>query len=211
MKPNRIIGLTGLAGAGKDTVRDMLEAEHDFFGMAFADPIRDMVGALLAENGFSTKWMFERPLKEQPIDGLDLSYRHLAQTLGTEWGRQLHPDFWLRIAQAHMESLRKGGARQFVISDVRFLNEAEWVKAQGGEVWRIERPNIAAVRDHESERQVSLIWPDKVIDNSGTVEDLWCQVSALASHDAGVVLDTAAARPLIKMGTLADLAGKPEQ
>lgn len=177
MTPFKLIGLAGLAGAGKDTVRNMLEEEHDFTGIAFADPIRNMVGALLADNGFSTKWMFERHLKEQPVDGLDLSYRHLAQTLGTEWGRHLQADFWLRIAQSRIEHHRKTGARKFVISDVRFVNETQWIKDQGGEVWLIKRPGIAAVRDHESERQIAEITADRVIDNSGSIEDLWTFVN----------------------------------
>lgn len=177
MTPFKLIGLAGLAGAGKDTVRDMLENEHDFTGIAFADPIRNMLGALLAESGFSTKWMFQRPLKEQPIEGLGLSYRHLAQTLGTEWGRHLQPDFWLRIAQSNIEHHRKTGARRIVISDVRFVNEAEWIKAQGGEVWIINRPGLAAVRDHESERQIAQIQPDRWLDNSGTLENLWTLVN----------------------------------
>lgn len=179
-KPLRLIGLTGLAGSGKDTVRRILEEDHEFIGLAFADPIRQMLGTLLAENGISTQWMYERELKEQPIDRLDVSYRHMAQTLGTEWGRKLHPDFWLRIAGEFIADQRRQGERQFVASDVRFVNEARWIKDAGGEVWRIDRPGIAPVRDHESERQVLQIEPDRVLLNSGTVEDLWCQVSALA-------------------------------
>lgn len=177
LKPLRLIGLTGLAGSGKDTVRRMLEEDHEFVGLAFADPIRQMIGELLASNGFSTEWMYERALKEQPIDGLDVSYRQLAQTLGTEWGRAIHPDFWLRIAGQFIADQRRQGERQFVISDVRFVNEAQWVKDAGGEVWRIDRPGIDPVRDHESERQVLQIVPDRVLDNSGSVEDLWSFVN----------------------------------
>lgn len=175
----KLIGLAGLAGVGKDTVRNMLEAEHDFTGVAFADPIRDMLGHLLADNGFSTAWIFERHLKEQPIDGLGLSYRQLAQTLGTEWGRQLRDDFWIRIMQRRIDFYRGRLNRRIVISDVRFLNEAEWIKGQGGEVWLIRRDGIAAVRDHESERQIGQINPDRVIANTGTVEDLWKLVNAV--------------------------------
>ncbi len=177
LKPLRLIGLTGLAGTGKDTVRRMLEEDHEFAGLAFADPIRQMLGALLAENGLSTEWMYERELKEQPIAGLDMSYRHLAQTLGTEWGRALHPDFWLRIAGQFIADQRRQGERQFVISDVRFVNEAQWIKDAGGEIWRIERPSAEPVRDHESERQALQIVPDRVISNTGTVEDLWTFVN----------------------------------
>ena len=45
--PQTIIGLVGAAGVGKDTVRQMLEENFDFAGIAFADPMRDMLGALL--------------------------------------------------------------------------------------------------------------------------------------------------------------------
>lgn len=182
-KPLRLIGLTGLAGTGKDTVRRMLEDDHEFAGLAFADPLRQMIGALLSENGFSTQWMYDREFKERPIDGLGLSYRELAQTLGTEWGRKLHPDIWVRIAGQAIASLSSRGEHQFVISDVRFPNEAAWIKEAGGEIWVIKRPDAPAVRDHDSERLVQTIAADRAIDNSGTVEDLWCQVAGLVGGE----------------------------
>ena len=58
-----------------------------------------MLEALLTECGLDYAHCFEPGLKEQPIPGLQRSYRELAQTLGTEWGRQLQgEDFWLRCA-----------------------------------------------------------------------------------------------------------------
>lgn len=184
IKPLRLIGLTGLAGTGKDTVREMLERDHGFTGLAFADPIRQMVRALLSENGFDTEYMDDRALKEQPIPTLGVSYRHIAQTLGTEWGRKcMGQRFWLQIAQAFIIDQRRQGEREFVVSDVRFANEAEWIKEAGGEVWRIERSAAAPVRDHESERHVAALDADHVITNDGTIEDLWCQVSALVGSE----------------------------
>jgi hypothetical protein len=183
-KPLRLIGLTGLAGTGKDTVREMLERDHGFTGLAFADPIRQMIRTLLAENGFDPEYMDDRALKELPIPALGVSYRNLAQTLGTEWGRKcMGRRFWLQIAHAFIIEQRRQGGREFVVSDVRFANEAEWIKEAGGEVWRIERRAAAPVRDHESERHVVAIEADRVIVNNGTVEDLWCQVSALVGGE----------------------------
>jgi hypothetical protein len=92
-----LIGLTGRAGAGKSTVASILSDQFAFFELAFADPIQNMVGTLFAEGGIDGAWMVERALKEKPTV-LGFSYRHLAQSLGTEWGRGLAPDFWLRIA-----------------------------------------------------------------------------------------------------------------
>jgi hypothetical protein len=181
--PMRIIGLTGLAGTGKDTVRRMLEEDHGFEGLAFADPLRDMIGALLTENSISTIWMYDRALKEAPIDGLGVSYRRLAQTLGTEWGRHaVGTDLWVNLAEHRISVLRSQGARAVVISDVRFLNEAAWIHTHGGEVWRIHRSSAQPVAAHISESELLSITADRNIDNNGTVEDLWCQVSALAAE-----------------------------
>ena len=178
MKTRRIIGLTGTAGSGKDTVRAMLEDHFGFTGLAFADPIRAMVGALLKETEAGPEWMTDRVLKESTIPAIGTSYRHLAQTLGTEWGRSIEPEFWLRIARARVQALQDRGERCIVISDVRFTNEAEWIHALGGQVWRISRLSAEPVRPHASEL-ISHITPDRTIDNSGTVEHLWKTLGAV--------------------------------
>lgn len=181
--PN-IIGLMGPAGSGKDTVRDIL-AKHGYFGMAFADPIREMLKPLLLACGIDLSWMTARHLKEEPMPVLGVSYRQLAQTLGTEWGRHQAPDFWLKIAAASMleVSVSTFGPPNFVISDVRFPNEAAWIRSMGGSVWRIERPGIAPVRAHTSEVLVDSITPDYTLMNDGSIGDLHSAVrDALASQ-----------------------------
>lgn len=175
----RIIGLTGLAGTGKDTVRQMLENDHDFAGIAFADPIRDMITTLLKSACVTapTAWISSRAHKEQDIPGLGASYRELAQNLG-DWGRAISPDFWVRAAAVRATGLLAQG-QSIVVSDVRYPNEAAWVRQLGGEIWRIDRPSAAPVRAHESERQVSAVVADHTIINSASVDALWCAVDAL--------------------------------
>lgn len=166
-----LIGLTGLAGSGKDTVREMLEQDHDFDGIAFADPIRDMLGALLDSMEVSRAWMVARDLKEQDIPQLGVSYRKMAQALGTEWGRALNSNMWLDIAAAKIKACQQYGNPGVVISDVRFANEANWIKSQGGVIWKILRPGVEPVREHVSEQLTELPY-DYVIDNHGTIDDL---------------------------------------
>lgn len=168
----KLIGLTGYAGTGKDTVRHILEL-RGYVGMAFAEPIRGMLRELLSSNGIDDSYMTERDRKEVIIPALGVSYRHLAQTLGTEWGRSLAPDFWLRIAGAFMDDVawdNKGCP--FVVSDVRFANEAAWVKERGGVIWRIERQQANPVRQHISETDMDAIECDQVIFNEGTLDEL---------------------------------------
>ena len=177
MSKTFLIGLTGYAGTGKDTVRDILQGEG-FAGFAFADPIRAMLRELLTSNGISECYMDERALKESPIEQLGVSYRHMAQTLGTEWGRRLADDFWLRIARAYLDDMQAQGETHFCESDVRFVNEAQWVREQGGVIWRIERPQALPVRTHVSEAELYLFKADKTIDNSGSFDQLADQVHA---------------------------------
>lgn len=183
MTPLRLIGLVGYAGTGKDTVRQLLESEHGFTGLAFADPMRTMLRALFTANGLDEKYIDERDHKEAPIEDLltdqPVTYRQMAQTLGTEWGRNLSSDFWLQIAGAHIAHRRQRGERLFVISDVRFVNEARWVKDAGGELWRIHRPDVLPVRPHASEAEIEHIECDRLIDNSGSLDDLWTRVDSV--------------------------------
>lgn len=168
-----LIGLTGNAGHGKDTVRAMLE-DQGFVGLAFADPIRQMIRELLDSTGLDNAYMDERALKETAIPGLGVSYRRMAQTLGTEWGRALHPDIWLRLAAVFIDSCVDADTTNthFVISDVRFPNEAAWVRERGGAIWRVVRPGVDPVSAHASEAEIELITPDLVIDNSGDLDYL---------------------------------------
>jgi hypothetical protein len=177
----KIIGLTGPAGSGKDTVRQMLEQNHHCTGLAFADPMRAMLAPLLDLCGVGNEWMTQRELKELPIPGLGQSYRVLAQRLGTEWGRSIDPDFWVKVAAASMAEVMniKGPNTVFVISDVRFDNEAQWVKDHGGVIWHIHRPAAQAVAAHQSENGIRPELVDLNILNKYTLRELDGQVTQL--------------------------------
>jgi hypothetical protein len=177
----KIIGLTGPAGSGKDTVRQMLEQNHHCTGLAFADPMRAMLAPLLDLCGVGNEWMTQRELKELPIPGLGQSYRVLAQRLGTEWGRSIDPDFWVKVAAASMAEVMniKGPEVVFVISDVRFDNEARWVKNHGGVIWHIHRPAAQAVAAHQSENGIWSELVDLNILNKYTLSELGDQVVQL--------------------------------
>ena len=68
-----IFGLTGRAGAGKDSVADVLEG----FGIVrvkLATPLYEMVSAM---TGLPVEYMMDRCMKEQPIPGIGKSPRQL--------------------------------------------------------------------------------------------------------------------------------------
>jgi hypothetical protein len=172
-----LIGLTGRAGAGKSTVAAYLEDEHAFEHRAFADPILEMICTLFAHCGIDGAHAIERNLKELPT-ALGFSYRELAQELGTGWGRRLSESFWLRAAELALDGAMERGD-DIVISDVRFPNEADWIRQRGGVIVRVFRNDLPPVRAHESEAHVDTIGSTWALYNFGSLETLCDQVDRM--------------------------------
>src|SRR5690348_6899955 len=96
----RLIGLTGKAGSGKDTIADRLVVNKGFTKLAFAAPMKEALNKLF---GFDPSDWYDREWKETPLPGIGKSPRQLAQTLGTEWGRDtINPNLWILLAQRRM-------------------------------------------------------------------------------------------------------------
>lgn len=166
-----LIGLVGKAMAGKSIAASYLEHVHGFHGAAFADPMRAGLKALLLMQDRD----FDPERMEIPIEWIGQSPRQLLQSLGTEWGRNLvHRHIWvIAMAQKLRPVLRIGN--DVVISDVRFVDEAEMVHRLGGQIWRIVRPGAetTAHTDHTSEQEQSRILEDATLINDGTQEELF--------------------------------------
>lgn len=120
-----------------------------------------------------------------PVATPDYTVGRLLQLFGTEVGRkEFGEDVWVdTFRRARLES----GAEMYITSDLRFENEAAYVRASGGRAYRVERPDAklaaaAAGRDavHASETQTldpKLI--SGVITNEGTLADLEGKVCKL--------------------------------
>ncbi len=174
-----IIGLAGKARVGKDTAAAYLNDRHKLAQVAFAQPIKHALTAL----GFYQEDYDTVERKNEIIPWLGVSYRRLAQTLGTEWGRELHPDFWLLLAQRGVEAREKLGCSGVVISDVRFDNEADWVRARGGLIVHMEGPARSGMavdgEGHASERGIKRQLNDVVVSNTGSLDFLYRQLDTV--------------------------------
>jgi hypothetical protein len=96
----------------------------------------------------------------------------MAQTLGTEWGRELvHPQLWVLMAQRRWDAAKAAGL-DLVITDVRFENEVEWLRGAGGRVIYLARPGVEAVSAHASEQYDASALADWVICNDNTIDIL---------------------------------------
>jgi len=174
----QLVGITGRAGAGKDTIADYLVHEHGFTKLSFAGPLK----AMLAAAGMPEP--ADRAAKELPIPGFGFTWREAAQRLGTEWGRALDPDIWVKVIEAQilqaqiLNSAYETNCR-FVLSDVRFENEAAMIRRLGGKVLFVHgrAVDLGANAAHASEAGIAFAQGlDSLIPNSGSLDDLFSEV-----------------------------------
>jgi hypothetical protein len=178
----KIIGLVGHARCGKDTVGQMIcTALPGARTLSFAEPLKTIlkdlfdwtdehVSGSLKEVGDPRYPRPPAPFHAETSATL-LTPRYAMQTLGTEWGRRCYDRIWIDYAlRRAAEMLRRGAmvtrrlgllsdqaATCVVITDVRFVNEAQAIYDAGGCLWRITRPNDGAaggIANHASETEM---------------------------------------------------------
>lgn len=163
-----IIGLTGKARSGKDTVAAHLAEAYKFHHYWFSKPMKEACRSIF---GWDDRHLYGE-LKEDVDPRYGVSPRVALQTLGTEWGRNtINSDLWILRAQKEMEQ-----HENIVISDCRFDNEAEAVISQGGIVIEVSRDGIDSVAEHSSESGISAKLINYRIDNNGSLTDLYREV-----------------------------------
>jgi len=172
-----IIGLTGYAQSGKDTVAKILVEQYGFTRIAFADKIREFL--------YETNPMFDSIAGEPMFvkarvdrDGWDEAkksphIRRLLQNSGVAARKIFGESFWVDQVLNNLDP-----ADNIVITDVRFVNEADSIKLlcrftnQDAQIWRIKRIGVAAVNGHVSEHEMDGYPVDQIFTNNATIEDL---------------------------------------
>lgn len=155
----KIIGISGAAQCGKDTAADhMLSKRPAYQKTSFADPIKSMLHtAFDLDNAH-----LYGSLKDVVDDRLGCTPRHMMQTLGTEWGRKcINNDIWVIAMQTHLEKL--GGT--FIIPDIRFENEADFIRKHGTMIHIRGRDDNIDETEHVSESGVNVGSLDYIITN----------------------------------------------
>jgi len=147
-----IIGMSGYARSGKDTVADFLVKNHGFVKLSFATPMRealirldpmirigDRLTVSLSQALSSMSW--------EDLKSVSPDVRPLMQKMGTEVGRQLiGENVWVDLAMKEAEK-----HENVVFADCRFKNEAGAIWLRKGVLWRMERDGVGPTNGHISE------------------------------------------------------------
>lgn len=171
-----IIGIAGKARSGKDTIAKMIVSKVGGKVLKLAEPLKAAASAMTLEP-YSK---FEYGDRSKEIEGLGISYRRLLQLLGTDVCRAISDDFWVNVLNKRILSETANGQDLFIISDVRFENEADYVRRNGGVVVHVKREQVGQenVPAHISEAGLEIKNGDYVIENNGTLGELEQKVVA---------------------------------
>lgn len=181
----KLVAFVGKARAGKDTAASHLRLEHGFARLAFADPLKRAAREMF---GLSHGQTWGDDLKEVVIPLWNMTPRRMFQLLGTEASKPFFgEDIWIKRLAMHHEAIKD--TDDVVITDCRFDSEADWVRANGGVIVEIRRGTTlqGEAAAHISEAGLRLP-PDYIIDNTGTLEELYARIDMLVA-----VLDGASA------------------
>ena len=168
-----IIGISGKIGSGKDSLADLIiKHNNQFEKKSYAYKLKK-IGSLLT--GTEESLWFTQEGKNIYLPEWNMTIGRFQQLLGTEAMRVgLHPNTWIISLFADLKEDSK-----WVITDVRFKNEAYAVKERGGFLIRIEgdpakvRANSTRDMSHPSETDLDDFtgW-DSIYKNVGTLANL---------------------------------------
>ena len=197
----KLIGISGKIGNGKDLLFDVINYvitedywtsfEHYMYesrkvdevyrNKKFAGILKDITCKLI---GCNVSQLEDRKFKEAELgkEWNGLTPRKILQLLGTEAGRHIiHPNIWVNALFSDYKP-----EDNWIVTDVRFPNEADIIKDKGGIMIRINRPQfmidgkVILKDEHLSETGLDNYDKfDYVIDNDGTVQDLIDKVKSL--------------------------------
>ncbi len=153
-KPAAVIGLMGRRGSGKDTVAKVAkELDDSVITLALGDFVKHEVAGV---TNHSHVWVETH--KEQ--------LRPLLQAWSTEYRRNLcDENYWLSKLATMLKFIPKESV--VIVTDIRFENEARFIKECGGVLVRVQRdmPHDDPVDQHPSETWVDTCKPDAVLLN----------------------------------------------
>lgn len=140
------------------THKHWLEEESGWEIKKFAGKLKEIATLLtgIPQEMFEDQDFKKTPLNVEWWTPCDEGYvpmlvRDFLQKLGTDGLRNgLHTNVWVNALMVDYKTDKQNGSK-WVITDVRFPNEAHVIKQKGGIIIRVDRPGVKPVNFHPSE------------------------------------------------------------
>lgn len=192
-----VVALGGKIGSGKSSIADMLVGEG-WVRLSFATRLKEIVAWLIGvrpeeinslKNVRETYYFGtasccyiarETGLPFEKIEPLladrgFFNVRSVLQYIGTDVIRAIDPDWHCRTVR---DSILSDLGKNYVIDDLRFMNELEMVRSfDGSKAFYIDRPSLEN-NLHESEHSLSVsdFNEGEIITNDGTLDELFGKI-----------------------------------
>lgn len=194
-RANLIIGFSGKMGTGKNYIAEKLLPSIlnrminnlQYYYLSFGDQIKVELGS--RDSSLTYDKLFVNKTKE---------VRQQLQRYGTEEGRDKYgKDIWIRSMGLWMDIFKSRTPNKnnvFIITDVRFKNEADWIRQQKGILIRVngEKRNKKRIeeegshdnKNHSSETDLDDFSFEHVINNDVGMEDtVKAQLEEIAMYE----------------------------
>jgi len=182
---HRIIAFSGHTGSGKSTSATAIEKWWCTFNadateqsavrvvhINFADRLKQLAALIFR---FDVQLGYSQEGKKTFIESAGMTVGEIFQTLGNSMRRDYGEDFWLKELGRTMDAViaeERGDERQsllFVVGDLRYPNEAEFLRQRGALLFRLvgdpQRERANSTRDLTHESEVALDhWPTQNYD-----------------------------------------------
>jgi hypothetical protein len=189
-----LLGISGKLGSGKNTAANALKEQWPVFELkSFAEKLKFITHYL---TGCELEDTYTQEGKNKMLLDWGMTIGQFQQKLGTEAIRVgLHPQGWILALFADYKS-----TDNWIVTDVRFKNEAQAIKDRGGYLIRVDgdpagiRANSTRDLNHPSETDLDdwTQWDVRYV-NDGDIPDLSvavCQgLKILMQHDHDIKLE----------------------
>ena len=136
----KLIGISGKIGSGKSTLAEYLseiiwnDLCIDSMVVSIGDAVKEECAAVF---GFPVKYAYTQAGKNTfisvPAQGKHMTIRKILQWWGTDIMRTLvDEDYWIKVLDQRL------GDGVVIIDDIRFPNEADYIKSKGGYLIRLD-------------------------------------------------------------------------
>jgi hypothetical protein len=179
----KLIGLNGAIGSGKSEAARFLSDKYGYKEITFkAEFVRRIFLSLgicdrHPDHEIYLNLFYDQELKDKSNELLGgLTPREVKLSF-SGWVRSIDPDAFVKPTELKIKTyskLKTQSLLDIVVSDVRFDNEAQLIKRNGGVIWKIERQNnpFKIKSSHESEKDLDKKYIDLTIHNDGSLDDL---------------------------------------
>lgn len=188
-----IIGISGKIKSGKDTVKEIINKANNgwiYKEVRFADGVKRCAGIILnvTPSHFNDQSFKSSKIKDKVSESDyyeenwdDILVRDLLIGIGNGLRENIHPYIWTNMTFRNYYP-----ECNWIIPDVRYINEADTIIKHGGFIIRVNRKDCQYI-DNEGETQLDNYKNFKyIIDNNYTLEHLENQVIQILKDESSI-------------------------